>query len=31
MLELAETPVAAYPDAKLQHIAQEKGWRIIGT
>lgn len=29
MLELVENPVAVDPDAKLEQIAQERGWQII--
>ncbi len=30
LLEHADHPVAAYPDAKLKSIALERGWEIIG-
>lgn len=29
MLELAQKPVAVYPDAGLRKVAQSKGWRVI--
>lgn len=31
MLELAQKPVAVYPDASLRKLASEKSWRIIGV
>jgi phosphoserine phosphatase len=30
LLEHADHPVAVYPDAKLKHIALQKGWEILG-
>lgn len=29
MLELADEPVAVYPDAALRQVAQARGWRIL--
>jgi phosphoserine phosphatase len=30
LLELAEHPVAVYPEAALQAVARMRGWRVIG-
>jgi phosphoserine phosphatase len=30
MLELAEEPVAVYPEPKLRALAVERNWRVIG-
>lgn len=30
MLELAQNPVAVYPDAKLRQLAVARNWRVIG-
>ena len=30
MLEMADHPVAVYPDATLKAVAQERGWEIFG-
>ncbi|WP_299425759.1 haloacid dehalogenase-like hydrolase [uncultured Meiothermus sp.] len=30
MLELAQSPVAVYPDARLRQLAVERNWRVIG-
>jgi phosphoserine phosphatase len=30
MLEMSQEPVAVYPDEKLEVIAKERGWRMIG-
>ena len=30
MLEMADHPVAVYPDDKLKAVAQERGWEIFG-
>ena len=29
MMEMSEQPVAVYPDAKLQRVANERGWRVM--
>ncbi len=29
MLELASTPVAVHPEARLREIAESRGWRIV--
>jgi HAD superfamily hydrolase (TIGR01490 family) len=31
LLDLVGTPVAVYPDAKLNTLAQRKNWEIVGT
>jgi len=29
MMEISDTPVAVYPDAKLLRVAKERGWRVM--
>ena len=31
MMEISDTPVAVYPDAKLLSVAKERGWRVMPT
>jgi phosphoserine phosphatase len=31
LFDLVGNPVAVYPDAKLQRLAQVKGWEVLGT